>query len=86
MPRAPCPEGMTRDAKTKECREKKKPGRKPKAAAAAPSKYTEEALKAMPYAQLVEIHKKMEASGKIVMRKGMKRDAAHLAERIFRKQ
>lgn len=27
MPKTPCPEGMTRNAATKECREKKKPGR-----------------------------------------------------------
>lgn len=50
------------------------------------SKYTEEYLQGLEYPKLVEIHKKMEESGKIMMRKGMKRDAAHLVERILRKQ
>ena len=50
------------------------------------SKYTEEYLQGLEYPKLVEIHKKMEKSGKIMMRKGMKRDAAHLVERILRKQ
>lgn len=109
MPRSPCPEGKTRDAKTKQCRDKVKPGRKPKSSKAAPkaptpkaptpkvptpkpptpkvsSKYTEEYLKGLEYPKLVDIHKKMEESGKIMMRKGMKRDAAHLIERILRKQ
>jgi len=82
MPKTPCPPGQTRNAVTKECRDKKKPGPKPKK----PTKYTEEYLKSLPYAELLDIHKKMEASGLIVMRKKMKRDAAHLVERILRKQ
>ncbi len=96
MPRSPCPPTKTRDVKTKECRDKMKPGRKQKVTQKAPtpkpstpkvtSKYTEEYLKNLPYPKLVEIHKKMEESGKIMMRKGMKRDAAHLVERILRKQ
>jgi len=89
MPRTPCPPNKTRDVKTKECRDKMKPGRKSKSSPPkpkVPSKYTQEHLESLPYPKLVEIHKKMEESGKIMMRKGMKRDKAHLVERILRKQ
>lgn len=82
MPKEPCPSSQTRNAVTKECRDKKKPGPKPKRQ----EKYTEAYLKALPYADLLAIHKKLEANGIIVMRKKMKRDADHLVERILRKQ
>lgn len=81
-----CPEGQTLDRQTKECRDKKKSGPKKKAAEPEPVKLTKELLDKKSYAEVVGIHKTMENQGKIMMRKGMKRDREHLVERILRKQ
>ena len=50
------------------------------------SKYTAEILREKSYDVVLNIHKKMVESGKIVLRKGMKKDKEHLIERIVRKQ
>jgi hypothetical protein len=86
MPAAKCPPGQTRDKVTKECRDKKKPGRQPKPVANVVEKYTQEDLEKKTYDFILKLHKSMEDAGKIMMRKGMKRDRAHLIDRILRKQ